>query len=178
MEDHAGRVEDTAELGGAKSPQPRLDELLAIRVSAGFALTLCRDLLPNRIRDLGAAIGADELGVRRLVEQRPYSRQGVSPLNPLIPYPKHAPIEIRLAGSKKGVITIASRFPPWKSWNRKMMTTAPTQISRRLTLASKKNLGLRLRKMASMMFQPSRPGVGRSWKAKIDRVRERVAYMA
>src|SRR5258708_34990196 len=174
MEDHAGRVDDTAQLAGAQSPQPRLDELLAIRASAGFALTLCRDLLPNRIRDLGAAIGADELGVRRLVEQRPYSRQGVSPLNPLIPYPKHAPIEIRLAGSKKGGITIASRFPPWKSWDRKMMTTAPTQISRRRTVASQKDLGLRLRKMASMMFQPSRPGMGSSWKAKIERLRKMI----
>ena len=40
----------------------------------------------------------DEPGVRRLVDQRPYSRQGRSPVRPGIPYPAHMPVEIRLAG--------------------------------------------------------------------------------
>jgi hypothetical protein len=53
--------------------------------------------------------------------------------------------------------------------------TAPAQISRRLTEALKKKRGLRGRKIVSMISQPSSPGIGSSWKAKIERLRKTIA---
>jgi len=51
----------------------------------------------------------------------------------------------------------------------------PAQISRRLTWTSKKKRGFRLWKIASMMPHPSRPGMGSSWKAKIETFRNQIA---
>src|SRR6266852_2602845 len=86
----------------------------------------------------------------------------------------HCPTEIRLAGVKKGDITRLSTGMP-SSEPTKMTITAPTQISLRRTEALKKKRGLRERKIVSMMSQPSRPGIGSSWKAKSDRFRKTIA---
>jgi hypothetical protein len=85
MEDYASGVDDVAKLRGNDGAQPRLYKPAALIVTAGLAVAFSCDLLPYRVNHLGAPVPAYELGIRRLVEQRPYRRQGDSPLNPLIP---------------------------------------------------------------------------------------------
>src|SRR5947209_245453 len=86
-------------------PHPRGDQGPEAGLNCGHALpvfvpigALGRDLLPNGDDDSRPAVILDEPGVGRLVDQRPYSRQGRSPVRPGIPYPAHMPVEIRLAG--------------------------------------------------------------------------------
>src|SRR5450759_1061398 len=137
-----------------------------------LATSLSRHLVAKRLHDPSVSELPNELGVRWLIHQRTYGRwQGLSPMNPGIAYPAHPPNEIRLAGRKKGVITVDRRLMPWNSWKRNTSTMQPTHICCLRVLTWKKKRGLRLRKIASITAQPSRPGIGSSWKAKIERFR-------
>ena len=135
MEDDPGGVDDPPQPWRGHGPQLRGHRCVPAG-GIGGPLALGCDLFADRLDDPLASVLLDELGVSRLVEERPYSRQGYRKTNPGIVYPTHVPTEIRLAGSKKGAITYCSRLTRWKNWNAIRTTTQPAQISRRLMLTS------------------------------------------
>src|SRR5438067_3636825 len=137
VEDDAARVDDAAQPRRDAGAEPRQDGVVPGR---GFSAPLAfgGDLGPNRLDHPLAPVLLDELGVVRLVDERAYSRQGNRVLRYGTPYGMHVPVEIRLAGWKKGDMTKLSRFTRLKNSNRMRMRTRPAQISRCLTWTSKK----------------------------------------
>ena len=101
MQDDAGRVDDSPQPGCDFPAQPRRDGCLAL---GAFRLTvpLGCDLRPDRLDNPCVSVLPDELGVSRLVDELAYPRQGLRPRKPGIPYGRHVPNEIRLAGLKNG----------------------------------------------------------------------------
>ena len=98
MQDHAGGVDDASQLRRGHGPKSRGDRSRTLGAVAGRTAAFSRDLISNCVYHALVAVLADELGVGGLVDERPYTRQGCSPMNPLIAYPSHSPNEIRLAG--------------------------------------------------------------------------------
>jgi hypothetical protein len=56
-----------------------------VGIVRGFAVPLSGDLRTNRIDDAGVAKLGDQRGIRRLIDERAYTRQGLSWLNPGTP---------------------------------------------------------------------------------------------
>ena len=81
VQDHAGRVDHAPQVGG----DPRLEPGGHGRVPGGAIgdpVTLGGDLLPDRLDHPVVPIHRHELGVSRLVQEPPYSRQGNRPVSP------------------------------------------------------------------------------------------------
>jgi len=57
----------------------------AVSVVGGFAVPLSGDLRANCVHYAGVAELGDQRGVRRLIDERAYTRQGLSWLNPGTP---------------------------------------------------------------------------------------------
>jgi len=98
VKDHAARVDDPAKPRSDKRTEAGGNLQRAIRFVGSVAFPLSGDLRTDRVNHAGVTKLADQRGVGRLIDERAYTRQGVSWLNPGTPYPMHRPNEIRLAG--------------------------------------------------------------------------------
>ena len=78
--------------------EPRFHPIQAFLITRGLCSALGLHLRANGLNHALPAKVRDERRIRRLVDERAYSRQGASALNPGTPYPMHVPNEIRLAG--------------------------------------------------------------------------------
>ena len=99
VQDHAARIDDAPQAWRGAGTQPLLNAVSASVVAGNLAaLTLGLHLVADRAHDQPTTELRHQRGIRRLVDQRPDTRQGARPLKFGIPYPAHCPNEIRLAG--------------------------------------------------------------------------------
>jgi hypothetical protein len=85
MKDHAAGIDDPAQPGSHQQAKAGRNLLRTVAGVCGIALTLSGDLRTNRVDDAGVTKLSDQPGIRRLIDERAYTRQGLSWLNPGTP---------------------------------------------------------------------------------------------